>query len=175
MVVPKRRRAKKGVRGRLFMQPRFAMIANDLVQTSHPFLQGLSEDHIKAIASLAMPVHYSAGETIFKEGDLADRFYLINEGTISLQTGGTGEDRVEVQQLRSGDVLGWSWLFEPYAWQYHAVATAPTSAIFFYGTWLRDLCEQDTALGYEVMKRIAGVVINRLQATRKSFRKVPVA
>jgi CRP/FNR family cyclic AMP-dependent transcriptional regulator len=77
-----------------------------------------------------------------------------------------------VQQLHSGSVLGWSWLFEPYSWQYDAVATAPTSATFFYGTWLRERCEQDTALGYEIMKRIAGVVIERLQATRKSLKKL---
>jgi CRP/FNR family transcriptional regulator, cyclic AMP receptor protein len=151
------------------------MTADELVRTSHPFLEGLSKEHITALASLAMPVSYSIGDTIFKEGDLADRFYLINDGTVSLQTSGNGEDKIEVQQLRSGEVLGWSWLFEPYSWQYDAVATAPTSAIFFYGTWLREQCEQNPALGYEIMKRIAEVVIARLQATRKSLERLRAA
>jgi CRP-like cAMP-binding protein len=147
------------------------MSSDDLTQTSHRFLQGLSPEHLANLASLAMPVHYSAGDTIFKQGDIADRFYLINDGTVSLQSVGEGGDPVEIQELRSGDVLGWSWLFEPYTWQYDAVAMTPISATFFYGTWLRSRCEQDPALGYEIMKRIAGVVIARLQATRKSLEK----
>jgi hypothetical protein len=92
-----------------------------------------------------------------------------------LQIPGAREDKIEIQQLRSGDVLGWSWLFEPYAWQYDAVATAPVFTTFFYGTWLRDRCEQDTAVGYEITKRIAAVVIGRLQATRKSLERLHVA
>lgn len=148
------------------------MTSDELLQTSHPFLEGLSQQHVHALSALAIPVHYSAGETVFKEGDLADRFYLINEGAMLLQSEGAGEDKIEIQQLRAGDVLGWSWLFEPHAWQYDAVAMAPTSATFFYGTWLRDQCEQDPKLGYEIMKRIARVVIARLQATRKSLEKL---
>jgi len=148
------------------------MFTDDLIRTSHPFLEGLSRDHIGVLASFAMPVNYSAGETIFREGGMADRFYIINDGTVSLQASGAYADKIEIQQLRSGDVLGWSWLFEPYSWQYDAVAIAPTAAIFFYGTWLRERCEQDTALGYEIMKRITGVVIDRLQTTRKALRKL---
>jgi hypothetical protein len=155
--------------------PSPSMTAAELIRTSHPFLEGLSNKQVGTLATLAMPVSYSAGQTIFKEGDIADRFYLINEGTVSLQAHRGGEEEIEIQQLRSGDVLGWSWLFEPYAWQYDAVATAPVSATFFYGTWLRDRCEQDTALGYEIMKRIAAVVIGRLQATRKSLEMLQVA
>jgi hypothetical protein len=42
-------------------------------------------------------------------------------------------------------------------------------AIFFYGTWLRDRCEAEPALGYELMKRTAALVIRRLQATRQEL------
>lgn len=142
------------------------MTANELSLTCHPFLEGLSGKQLEAVAALAMPVTYRTGETIFKEGDLADRFYLIHSGSVILSAGGRADERVHIQQLGPGDVLGWSWLFEPYSWQYDAVAASPTTATFLYGTWLRDRCEQDTALGYEVMKRIAAVVIARLQAAR---------
>src|SRR5213592_3897674 len=45
----------------------------------------------------------------------------------------------------------------------------PTTAIFFYGTRLREACEQDHDLGYELMKRMTQLVIQRLQATRKQL------
>lgn len=42
----------------------------------------------------------------------------------------------------------------------------PTKAIIFFATTLREQCEKDPRLGYELMKRVANVVIKRLQATR---------
>ena len=40
------------------------------------------------------------------------------------------------------------------------------SAIAFDGACLRGKCEADHDLGYELMRRIAQVIIERLQATR---------
>jgi CRP-like cAMP-binding protein len=74
-----------------------------------------------------------------------------------------------IQTIGPGDVLGWSWLFPPYYWNFDARALEPTTAIFFYGTRLRDECEQDKALGYELMKRMTAVAIQRLQATRRQL------
>ena len=68
-------------------------------------------------------------------------------------------------------MLGWSWLFPPYYWHFDARALEPTTAIFFYGTRLREQCEQDHDFGYEIMKRMTQVVIQRLQATRKQLLK----
>jgi CRP/FNR family cyclic AMP-dependent transcriptional regulator len=45
----------------------------------------------------------------------------------------------------------------------------PVTAIFFYGTRLREQCDQDHDFGFELMKRMARVAIHRLQATRKQL------
>jgi hypothetical protein len=70
-------------------------------------------------------------------------------------------------------VLGWSWLFAPYYWRMDARAIEATNAIFFYGTRLRQEAEQDHDLGYELMRRVAAVAIQRLQAARGFPRQVP--
>jgi CRP/FNR family cyclic AMP-dependent transcriptional regulator len=64
-------------------------------------------------------------------------------------------------------VLGWSWLFPPYCWQFDARTLEPTEAIFFYGTPLREQCEQDHNFGFEMMKRMTQVIIQRLQGARR--------
>ncbi len=143
-----------------------SMTGNELRRTGHPFLKDISDSQLEGIAAFAMPVRFSASETIFKQGDMADRFYLINDGRVSLRATEAGGACTELQQLCAGDVLGWSWLFEPYEWQFEAVTLEETTATFFYGTWLRDECERDPALGFEIMRRIAGIVTGRLQATR---------
>lgn len=133
----------------------------------HPFVAGLKPEHLQVLADNAMMMRYEPGEIIFREGDPANRFYLICHGRVVLESHQMDGDPVVIQEIGPGDVLGWSWLFPPYYWHFDARATEPTEAIFFYGTRLRQQCEEDHDLGYQLMKRTASVVIQRLQAARK--------
>jgi CRP/FNR family cyclic AMP-dependent transcriptional regulator len=133
----------------------------------HPFLKGLGRQHLAILAERAMAVEFKKGELIFREGDPANRFYLIRQGRVELETEIKDRGRMLIQTIGPGDVLGWSWLFPPYYWHFDARAVSPVKAIFFYGTLLRQRCEEDHHLGYELMKRVAEVVIKRLQAARK--------
>jgi CRP/FNR family cyclic AMP-dependent transcriptional regulator len=74
-----------------------------------------------------------------------------------------------VQLLEAGDALGWSWLFPPYEWHFQARAVEPTRAVVFNAAHLLVACEKDHDLGYDLMKRMAQVVIRRLQATRRQL------
>jgi CRP/FNR family cyclic AMP-dependent transcriptional regulator len=135
----------------------------------HPFLKDLSPAHLQILADNALPAHFEAGEVIFREGEMANRFYLIQKGKVALESSDPrGEERM-VQEIGAGEVLGWSWLFPPYYWHMDARATEPTEAIFFYGTRLREQAQENHDLGYELMQRVAEIVIRRLQATRRQL------
>jgi CRP/FNR family transcriptional regulator, cyclic AMP receptor protein len=136
---------------------------------AHPFLAGLKPEHLRLLSQNAMHVKYQPGETIFREGDPANRFYLIESGSVLLESQPHGADPIPVQTIGPGNVLGWSWLFPPYVWHFSARALQPTTAIFLFGTRLRQDCEENPAFGYELMSRIAGVVIDRLQETRRMY------
>jgi CRP/FNR family transcriptional regulator, cyclic AMP receptor protein len=136
---------------------------------SHPFLQGLNAGHLVTLAECAMLTEFTPGQVIFREGEMANRFYLVLEGHVTLEAEAPDRAPVAVDTVSSGDVLGWSWLFAPYCWNFTARAVEPVRAVFFYGTWLRERCAQDPALGYELMRRTAGVVIRRLQAARQQL------
>jgi hypothetical protein len=41
--------------------------------------------------------------------------------------------------------------------------------MFFYGTRLREMCDADPELGYELLKRVARIVIQRLVTTEKQL------
>jgi CRP-like cAMP-binding protein len=134
--------------------------------SAHPFAHGLSQEHLAILADCAMETQFAPGELIFREGEFANRFYFLLEGEVALESQAQGEP-VTIESIGAGDVLGWSWLFPPYYWHFRARAVKPTRAIFFYGTWLREHCEQNHDLGYELIKRMAEVMIRRLQATRQ--------
>lgn len=131
----------------------------------HPFLKGLSPAHLQVMTDCAMRCHFDAGQLIFEEGEMANRFYLIETGKVALVTSTFGEPH-RIQVIGAGDVLGWSWLFPPYCWHFNARAVEASDAIFFYGTRLREACETDHDLGYEIMKRMTEIIIKRLHATR---------
>ena len=59
-----------------------------------------------------------------------------------------------------------SWLFEPYRWQFDARAQELTRVVRFDGACLREKCEADHELGYQLMRRFAASLTERLQATR---------
>ena len=138
----------------------------------HPFLQGMDPRHLSILAECAMQAYFNPGEIIFREGDPANRFYLLRSGKVCLEASDESGSKA-VQTIGGGDVLGWSWLFPPYFWRFDARVLEPTRATFIYGTRLRELCEEDHDLGYEIMKRTAAVVIERLMAARQKLAARP--
>ena len=132
----------------------------------HPFFKGMNAEFLRILGKAAMKSPFDSGEVIFREGDPANRFYLIQHGKVVLEAPGTETIASPFEIIGEGDMLGWSWLFPPFYSHFGARALEPTQSIFFYGTRLRDECEQNHELGYALMKRTVAVVIERLQATR---------
>jgi CRP/FNR family cyclic AMP-dependent transcriptional regulator len=133
----------------------------------HPFLAGMNRTQLALLTDCAMAAHFKKGQTILREGEIANRFYLIESGKVVLESGEGFGEPVVMETIGAGDLLGWSWMFPPYVWHFTARAAEPTKAIFFYGTILREYCERDHSLGYELFKRMAPVMLRRLQSARK--------
>ncbi len=138
----------------------------ETILAEHPFFEGLPDKHLKVIVGCASNVSFEEGETIFREGEEANRFYLIRQGRVALQVYAAGIGTITIQTLDAGDILGWSWLVPPYRWHFDARAVEPVRAIALDGECLRRKCEEDHDLGYELLKRFAEIITQRLQATR---------
>jgi CRP-like cAMP-binding protein len=134
-----------------------------------PFFKGLSGPHLQLLADSAMATQFEAGHWIFRQGDPANRFYLILEGKVLIESEVKERGMIPIRTLGPGDDLGWAWLFPPHYMHFNACAVDPTRAIFFYGTRLRAQCEENHELGYQVMRRVAEVVVQNLNATQQRF------
>jgi CRP-like cAMP-binding protein len=142
------------------MQPIGTLLAE------HPFFAGLGRCELDLIAGCARNVRFEPGEHVFREGGAADSFYVIRFGRVVTEIRSPGRGPIAIQTLGEGEVLGWSWLFPPYRWFHDARAVELVRAVAFDGTCLRGKCESDPRLGYELMKRFAQVIIERLENTR---------
>ena len=131
-----------------------------------PVFEGLEPAQLALIAGCARNEHVEAGTVLLREGEAADRFFLIRRGIVGLEVHAPGRGPLRIETLHDGDVVGWSWLFAPYRWQMDGRVITSSSLVAFDGACLRGKCEFDHELGYQLMRRFAASVVDRLQATR---------
>lgn len=132
----------------------------------HDFFKGFAPKQLADLCATASEAEFSPGDLIFAEGGHADSAYAIVEGSVALELNVAHRGHHIVQTLHRGEMLGWGWLFPPHRWSFSALALDPTLLIRFDADQLRRLQDDDCALGYEMMKRFARVMTDRLAATR---------
>jgi CRP-like cAMP-binding protein len=118
------------------------------------------------LMTLAREVSFPEDARIFEAGGTADRFWVIRSGAVSLDQRVTSVQRVTVASLGAGDLLGWSWLFPPYQWDFGAEAFSPVRAYEFDAASVLRLCEEDPDLGLILVRSVAEILAHRLEMTR---------
>ena len=136
------------------------------ILVEHPFFKGFQPQYLQLITGCASNVRFNAGTYMLREGEQASQFYLIRHGKVALEVFAAQRGAITIETIEAGEVLGWSWLFPPYRWHFSARVVEPVRAIALDGTCLRTRGEEDHDLGYELMKRVAQIMMERLQATR---------
>ena len=132
----------------------------------HPFFEGLPPAMIDVISGCGTNVHYDPGEAVFAANDPSDRFFVLRRGKVALEIDTPRRGPLVIETIGPGEVLGVSWILPPYRASFDARATEDTSAVSIDAACLRGKCDADHELGYVLYKRFAGLVRDRLQATR---------
>lgn len=138
----------------------------DKVVLDSELFAGLEDPYAEQLAGCSRLAGFDAGETLFREGEPADLFYLLRRGRVALELFVPGRGPMTIETVDEGEVVGWSWLFPPHTWHFDARAVTPVRAIAVDGACIRGKCEDDHALGYELMLRFSAVLLDRLNATR---------
>jgi CRP/FNR family cyclic AMP-dependent transcriptional regulator len=136
------------------------------ILAEHPFIKGLEPHHVQLIVGCASNMRFDAGQFMLREGEEANQFYIIRKGKVAIEVFSPEKGPIIIDTLGDGEVLGWSWLIPPYHWRFDARAVELTRAIALDGKCLRNKCEEDHDLAYELLKRFAHLMEERLEATR---------
>lgn len=137
--------------------------------SAHEFFAGLDKDSLEFLSSSASERQVEKGDVLFKQGERADRFFLLLGGQVSVQVPALMGPVLEVQNLGKDQILGWSWLIQPYRWSFMARAMADSELLEFDGTAILARCEEDPKFGYELLKRFAALMSERLDAARQKM------
>ena len=134
--------------------------------SGHAFFSGLEPRYLKFISDSATELQLARGETLFRQGERADRFFLVRRGQVSVQVPALVGPALEIQHLNEGQILGWSWLIPPFRWHFFASAVEDSDLLEFDGNAILAHCEKDPKFGYELFKLFAGLMSERLEVAR---------
>ena len=129
-------------------------------------LTALPPHQRERLMELARETSFPEDTRIFEAGGTADRFWVIRSGAVTLDQQVSPLQRITVASLGAGDLLGWSWLFPPYRWDFGAEAFSPVRAYEFEAAAVLRLCDEDTALGLTLVRYVAEILAHRLEMTR---------
>ena len=130
------------------------------------FLQGLERPQLEKLAAMAKEVAFAEDEVIFREGEVDNVVYLIQQGQAAIEIHTSSRSWATILTVGPGQLLGWSSLFSQMRKTAKGRAVTPTRAIALDAVQLREVCDADHELGYVIGWRLAELIANRLKATR---------
>ncbi len=134
------------------------------------FFAGMSAKHLEDLRAHTKYSYFEPGDLLLRQGDLANRFYVVVSGRVAIEHEVKGE-RICVQEVGPGEPAGFSWSFTPEKLHFNARAIEPVKAVFFYGTLLREDCELDPSLGLELMTRAGRTLVQRMEGLIEILKK----
>ena len=116
---------------------------------------------LDSIAKITSIEHYETGRELTAEGAPAERMYLFVKGRAAVKVRSPEDSQVLIDEIRPGDLLGWSAAMDPYVYTASSWTTEPSEVIVVPGEDLRRLCESNKRIGYDVGKGIGEVISRR--------------
>ncbi len=152
--------------------------------TEFSIFSGMPQDKLTSIAEVSEIYEFKADEVIFSQDDTADNLYGVLHGEVELslvfkekilKTDIKYEEAIitryeilekpiVVDTIDPGEVFGWSSLIGTGKLTSTAKSSQLTRAFSIPATALKAILDQDSALGYIFMERLAEVIGQRLRS-----------
>ena len=128
-----------------------------------PWFLEFNQKQLDNLASIASIVEIQKEESIFCEGDRVDNVYTLLSGEVDVFATIPSRGQVHIYFAEPLDIIGWSRM-TPVVRQRtaSAVAVRDTRLLVLNGDELSELCENDSHVGYVIMKRLANVVASNV-------------
>ena len=132
----------------------------------YPFFTTASDETLKELAMSSHTVIFETGQFLFHDGDAADHMLVLTRGEVDIQYLLQDGEQRTVDTRVAGDLVVWSAVVAPFKITANGVARRHTEVVAVDALKLRELCDRDHELGYNMMREIAQVMSHRLQGAR---------
>ena len=128
--------------------------------------RGLSLTQLESLAQISEEKKYRRGETVFAEHSTGDEVYIIKTGKVCIELGLKGKpNTATIQRLSVGQIFGELVLVDKRSRSATAICDNDCEIITINRDRLDRLFEQDSRLGYTVMRNLAQLLAERLRRT----------
>ena len=136
-----------------------------------PLFSGLDLQTLTALAMAGHDTTVEAGTWLFLEGEKADSFYLIMNGTIDLKMSVNSgrHEQADLVRLTEYEAFGWSALVQPHTYTLSALTDEDSHLLVIDSEKMLALMDQDSNVGYKLMTRMAETIRRRLTNMHTRF------
>jgi CRP-like cAMP-binding protein len=128
--------------------------------------RGLSQRQLESLAQISHEKEYRAGEAVFTEHSSGAEVYIIKKGKVCIELGLKGKSNTAtIQRLGAGQIFGELALVDKRSRSATAICDSDCEIITIDRDKLDELFEQDSRLGYVVMRNLAQLLAERLRRT----------
>jgi CRP/FNR family transcriptional regulator len=120
-----------------------------------PLFDGFPPDQLKALSEIVLKKHFQKGQIIFSEGDEADGFYVVVEGTVKIfKLSVEGKEHI-LHIFESGEPFGEVPVFAGEHFPAHAEAIAESRLLFFPKDAFINLIKQIPSLALNMLATLS--------------------
>lgn len=117
-------------------------------------LSYLKDEMLDKLLPIVDAMMFHEDETIFKEGDMAERFCMLKRGKILLEKRISDEITVSVGSVKADFSFGWSSMLEGDAYKSDAIAAGACEVFSFRRKKIVRLLNEDHSMGYLMNQRL---------------------
>ncbi|MEA3349054.1 MAG: cyclic nucleotide-binding domain-containing protein [Chloroflexota bacterium] len=139
------------------------MILLKLIRNVELF-NGLTDTELKKIAELCQVKQLKKGETLIKEGDTGDEFFIISKGAVEVIVNSSQSSPETIINLGAGQLIGEMSLVQSGTRSATVRALHDNTTVHaIHHDDFHQLCESDARIGYIIMRNMAADISFKLR------------
>ncbi len=131
----------------------------------------LSDEMIMKLIPITEMLLFDKKEMIFKQGEKADRLYLLKKGAVLLEHRITDKITVALSSIKPNYSFGWSAMLDDDLYSSDAICADASIVYSFRADKLKKIMEEDHSLGFIISRRLLHVIKKRFDARTEQFVK----
>lgn len=128
------------------------------------------QKQLEEVAKITEKKSYKKNDHVYERGDRAKYLFVVSKGLVSLRRFEPGDDvGIAFESRESGGLFGAASFMEPQEYTLTAICLEDTEVVAIDADKLSDLCEEDPAVGYKLMLKVAQVYFERYKTAKRNL------
>ncbi len=131
----------------------------------------LTDEMLDKLIPITEMLRFDENEFIFRQGEKAERFYMLKQGKVLLEQRITEKITVSVSAIKPSFSFGWSAMLTDEYYTTDALCTEPCEVFSFREQKIKALLAQDHSLGFIISQRLLHILKKRIAIQTEQFIK----